>query len=303
MIEQPAGKVAVVTGGASGIGFALAQRFLAEQMAVVLADIDADALIDAASRLRASGGEVLDVVVDVSDPGQVEGLAGASLERFGAVHLLCNNAGVATSGSVWDVPLSDWDWVLGVNLLGTVHGIRAFLPRMLERGGPGHIVNTASMAGLVPVQSSPTYTVSKFGVVALSEVLYLQLRDLEAGVGVSVVCPGWVRTRLAESQRHRPDSAGQPAGATTGDGPVAAGDRAGPRRSLRRALAEAMDPAEVAARVLDAVRTDRFYVLPHDADEWLAPLRARMESILARRNPSDPDLPGSESVTALPPPA
>ncbi len=287
MIEDLSGKVAVVTGGASGIGFALAQRFLAEKMAVVVADVERAALVDAVGRLRATGGEVLDVLTDVADPEQVESLAARCLDHFGAVHLVCNNAGVGTSGAVWEISLEDWDWVLGVNLRGVVNGIRSFVPRMLAAGEPAHVVNTASLAGLVPLTTSPTYTVSKFGIVALSEILYLQLQAARAPVGVSVLCPGWVRTRLAESHRNRPDGAG-------GAGADAAQSRM--RRGLRSVLAEAMDPAEVADEALDAVRTGRFYVLPHDTDEWLAPMRARFEAILAQRNPTNPVPPGSEVI-------
>lgn len=286
-MKQLAGKVAVVTGAASGIGFALAERCLDERMSVVVADIEREALADAASRLRATGGTVLEVVVDVADPAQVEALAAATVDRFGKVHLVFNNAGVGSSGVVWEIGLEDWDWVLGVNLRGVINGIRSFVPRLIA-AGEGHVVNTAALAGFVTLPTSPTYSVAKFGIVALTEVLYLQLQAAAAPVGVSLLCPGWVRTRLAESHRNRPDRAPQR--------PDEVARRLG--RGLRRVLAQAMDPSEVAAQTIKAVREGRFYVLPHDDDEWLEPLRLRFAQILTQSNPTSPVIPASEVIAA-----
>ncbi|HTW99946.1 MAG TPA: SDR family NAD(P)-dependent oxidoreductase [Acidimicrobiales bacterium] len=288
-MEHLRGKVAVVTGAASGIGFALAERFLAEGMPVAMADIEEAALHDAAARLRATGGELIEVAADVADPAQVEALAEATERRFGAVHVVCNNAGVGVSGAVWETSEADWQWVLGVNLWGQINGIRTFVPRLIA-AGEGHIVNTASLGGLVPFAGSPAYSVSKFAAVALSEILYLQLKAAGAPVGVTMLCPGWVRTRLAEARRNRPARDG----GSSSLPPVA--QRIG--RSLHRVLQAGMDPAEVAAKVVDAIRQDRFYVLTHDSDEWVEPIRRRSEAIVAGSNPLAPVVPGIEAIMA-----
>jgi NAD(P)-dependent dehydrogenase (short-subunit alcohol dehydrogenase family) len=288
-MQELRGKVAVVTGGASGIGLAMARRFSAEGMKVVLADIEAPVLAEAAGRLRSEGADVLDVVTDVSEAGQVEELAAKTVAHYGAVHVVCNNAGVAGGGGpVWDIPLGDWEWVLGVNLSGVVHGVRSFLPRLLK-AGEGHVVNTASMAGLLGFYTSPPYAVSKFGVVALSESLYNQLQIAGAPVGVSVLCPAWVRTRIHESDRNRPPGAGAP-GATEPDEPE--------RQAMERVIESGMDPAEVAERVLAAVRSGQFYVLPHDDEFWLSLIRERTNGIVEGRNPIPGPLPGADSIKA-----
>jgi NAD(P)-dependent dehydrogenase (short-subunit alcohol dehydrogenase family) len=283
------GKVAVVTGAASGIGFALSERFLAEGMVVAMADIEPPALHDAAGRLRAMGGEVLEVVTDVADAAQVEQLAERTVERFGGVHVVCNNAGVGVSGSVWETSPQDWQWVLGVNMWGVINGIRTFVPRLLA-AGEGHVVNTASLGGLVPFSASPTYSVSKFGVVALTEILYLQLQAAGAPIGVTMLCPGWVRTRLAEARRNRPGGPGPSADSAS------VAQRIG--RNLNRVLQAGMDPAEVAAMVLDAVRENRFYVLTHDGSEWVDPIRRRMNAIIEGTNPQAPVVPGLDAIMA-----
>lgn len=282
------GKVAVVTGAASGIGRAMSQRFAAEGMAVVMADIEPGALAGAAGQLRATGADVLDVVTDVSDAAQVDALAGASIDRFGGVHVICNNAGVSSGGPAWEISLAEWEWVLGVNLWGVIHGLRSFLPRLLE-AGEGHVVNTASMAGLSPLAIAPPYSVSKFGVVALSECLYAQLRAAGSEIGVSVLCPGWVRTAIGSSERNRPASVpGQP------ETEQARRLRAG----VQRVLDAGAGPEEVAERVVSAIRNDQLYVLPQDSDAWLAPLRDRFEDILGRRNPSARPAPGMDVIMA-----
>jgi NAD(P)-dependent dehydrogenase (short-subunit alcohol dehydrogenase family) len=270
-MEELRGKVAVITGGASGIGFAMARRFSAEGMKLVIADIEVPALAEAAERLRAAGADVLEVVTDVSQADQVELLAQKTVDHYGAVHVVCNNAGVAGGGPAWDISLGEWEWVLGVNLWGVVHGVRSFVPRML-RAGEGHIVNTASMAGLIGLYTSPPYAVSKFGVVALSESLYSQLRISGAPVGVSVLCPAWVRTHIDESDRNR--------------------------LAMQHLIAGAMDPSMVADRVVEAVRSGQLYVLPHDDEFWLDLIRERTTGIVERRNPQPGPLPGSEALRA-----
>jgi NAD(P)-dependent dehydrogenase (short-subunit alcohol dehydrogenase family) len=287
-MQELRGKVAVVTGGASGIGFAMARRFGAEGMKLVIADIEVPALSEAAERLRAEGADVLDVVTDVSQADQVELLAEKTVAHYGAVHVLCNNAGVAGGGPAWDISLGEWEWVLGVNLWGVVHGVRSFVPRMLK-AGEGHVVNTASMAGLIGLYTSPPYAVSKFGVVALSESLYSQLKISGAPVGVSVLCPAWVRTRIDESDRNRPAAAGPPTATQASEET---------RLAMQHLIAGAMDPALVADRVVEAVRSGQLYVLPHDDEFWLDLIRERTTRIAERRNPEPEPLPGSEALKA-----
>ncbi|HEY3686792.1 MAG TPA: SDR family NAD(P)-dependent oxidoreductase [Streptosporangiaceae bacterium] len=272
------GKVAVVTGAASGIGFALAERFAAEGMKVVIGDVEAGALAEAAARLRGSGADVLGVLTDVRDAAQVEALAERSVARFGAVHVVCNNAGVSggVGGPAWERPLQDWEWTLGVNLWGVIHGVRAFVPRLVAQG-EGHIVNTASMAGLLTGGGGP-YGVSKAGVVSLSEGLYLALRASAPGVGVSVLCPGWVNTGIADSERNRP------AELRADRGPDPMDEER--QRGLARVVESGMAPSVVAEKVVDAIRDGLFYVLPHDDEAWLGPIRERMTNVVERRNPA-----------------
>ena len=195
VMESLRDKVAVVTGGASGIGLAMAERFLAEGMKVVIADVEAAALSPAAERLGTDGAEVLAVQTDVTVWADVEALAEAAYERYGAVHVVCNNAGVVTRGAAWEQSLEDWQWVIGVDLWGVIHGVKAFVPRMLASGEPGHVVSTASIAGLFAMPTIAPYNVAKVGVVALSETLHHDLRAAGSSIGVSVLCPGVVPTR------------------------------------------------------------------------------------------------------------
>ena len=206
-MELTAGKVAVVTGAASGIGLALAERFARAGLDVVLADVEQPALQAAAQQIAGLGAKTLAVPTDVSDEAAVNALAAASVDRFGAVHVVCNNAGVTSRADPWSGPISAWRWVLGVNLWGVIHGIRAFLP-LLAAQGESHIVNTASAAGLIPA-TTPAYDAAKHAVVAVSEDLYRAMKVAGLPVGVSVVCPGWVRAGIGLAERNWPQSLGE----------------------------------------------------------------------------------------------
>ena len=269
-------KVAVVTGAASGIGRALATAFAAEGMRVVLADVEAGALDEAAHAIAATGTKTLAVLTDVSKGEQVEALARAATDAFGAVHVVCNNAGVSVSGLSWMHTVADWEWVLGVNLWGVIHGVRVFTPLLLAQGGEGHVVNTASIAGMLSGPGMSVYDVTKHGVVTLSESLYHELRLLGSTIGVSVICPAWVNTRIIDSERNRPAELASTAQALPGREDI--------EKMARSLLASGLPPARVASLVVDAVRAGRFYVLPHP--EWKAYVRTRMEDILEDRNPS-----------------
>jgi NAD(P)-dependent dehydrogenase (short-subunit alcohol dehydrogenase family) len=250
------GRVAVVTGAASGIGLGIARAFADEGLHLVLADIDRQRLEQEAERLRSSGSHVEAVVTDVGDPDAVQALAERTMRRFGAVHLICNNAGILRHGRVWELPLSDWDAVLRVDLLGVIYGIRSFVPLLLASGEEGHVVNVASMASVVPVPGIGPYNVSKHGVLALSETLQAELAQMGASVGVSVVMPGRVATRIGQGQ-----------GNGQGQGPSA----------LAPTEPGVIEPAEVGRQVVRAVRHDRLYVFTHP--ERIAEARARFAGI------------------------
>jgi len=263
-------KVAVVTGAASGIGRGMAERFAAEGMKVVLADVEEARLAEAASALERQGAKVVAVRTDVAQAADVDALARRALAAFGGVHVVCNNAGVAAGGPSWTLTPQDWAWVLGVNLWGVIHGVRTFVPILLEQKTEGHVVNTASMAGLVAGPGMAAYNVSKFGVVALSETLQLELRALGAPIGVSVLCPGWVNTRINESERNRPARLAASAPPTAQTETM--------RQVVANALASGLPPARVAELVVEAIRVDRFYVLTHP--EWKPMIAARMDALL-----------------------
>jgi NAD(P)-dependent dehydrogenase (short-subunit alcohol dehydrogenase family) len=270
-------KVAVITGAASGIGRALADRCAQEGMKAVLADVEADALAKTEASLKASGATVLAVQTDVSQAGDIEALAQKTLDAFGAVHLLCNNAGVGAEAAVWESTLAQWEWVLGVNLWGVIHGLRVFVPLMLAQDAEGHIVNTASMAGLISGPGLGVYKVTKHAVVTLSETLHHELAECGAKVKASVLCPGIVNTRIMESARNRPghlpaEPPGRPPGARW--------------EALCQLVQAGMPPAQVADAVFEAIRKDQFYILTHpEGKEYV---RTRMEDILQDRNPTPP---------------
>jgi len=278
------GKVAVVTGAASGIGRALAERCAKEEMKVVLADIEEQALMQASRDLAAQGAQVLAVPTDVSQAGEVETLARKAFETYSAVHLLFNNAGVGAGKSAWESSLADWEWVLGVNLWGVIHGIHFFVPRMLEQRSEGHIVNTASMAGLTYGPGQSIYKVSKHGVVSLSETLYYELALRGASLKVSVLCPGLVSTNILDAQRNRPARL-QDASVKE---PLSPQAEAVVQR-FQQAVREAMPPGQVADIVFEAIREERFYILTHPT--WKAAIQSRMEDILQERNPTLPRAP------------
>jgi NAD(P)-dependent dehydrogenase (short-subunit alcohol dehydrogenase family) len=275
-MRELAGKAAFVTGGASGIGLALGRAFAEAGMKVMLADVEADALAAAVKSLHNVGPEVRGVVCDVADPVSVEDAAKASHEAFGNVHVVCNNAGVAAGGGIDNISLDNWRWVLDVNLMGVLHGIRCFLPHIRKHGEGGHIVNTASMAGMNNGMGLSPYAASKFAVVAMSEGLAAQLKPL--GIGVSVLCPSYVRTGIGESGRNRPQRYG----------PAPTLDPASPAAALVAEIAlrlqAGLDPAAVAARVLDAIRNDELYVFTHSdmgtgVDERFAAIQAAMDKV------------------------
>jgi NAD(P)-dependent dehydrogenase (short-subunit alcohol dehydrogenase family) len=281
-MQEFSGRVAVVTGGASGIGLALARRLAAEGMNIVIGDVEAPALDDALATLKADGAEAHGVVTDVSDPAQVQALADATIERFGAVHVVCNNAGVGSGGLSWEMPLSTWEWVLGVDLWGVVHGIRTFVPLLLQQD-EGYVVNTASVAGLVAGPFMGPYNASKHAVVAMSETLHHELALTGANVKVSVLCPAWVNTRIAESARNRPDhlrGQAEPSEMEAEPGEMAA--------VLQSVIQAGMPPETVAEKVLAAMRAEQFWILTHDDadDYWASLVDGRVRSLIERRNPS-----------------
>jgi len=264
-MDELAGKVAVVTGAGSGIGRAMASAFGAEGMRLMLADIDEPGLVLAADELRAEGVEVVTRVTDVGVGAEIEALAADTLAALGAVHLVCNNAGIGAGGMLAGFDVEQWQRVLDVDLWSVLHGMRVFLPILTEQG-EGHVVNTASVAGLFAAPFMGPYTISKYGVVSASETAFHELAMLAPNVGISVLCPGWVRTNIAEAQ--------------LAEAELAEGDMMGAFADLIRGFVDSgMPPADVAARVVDAVRTRRFYILTHDASADM--VRQRYEAIVS----------------------
>lgn len=272
------GKVAVITGAASGIGRGIAEKCVRVGMKVVLADIEERALRNTEAELKAMGGTVLCVRTDVSSRTDVEALACAGFDTFGNVHLLFNNAGVAAGGPPWEATWNDWEWVIGVNLWGVIHGVKVFTPLMLAQNTECHIVNTSSGAGLTAGSFSAPYAVTKHAVVALSESLYLTLQKRNALVKVSVLCPGTVRTNIPNVERNRPEQ--------LKNEPVELSPemRAG-RAALEALNAAGMPPEQAADIVFDAIERERFYILTHP--EWIELIRLRTTKLLEMENPEN----------------
>jgi NAD(P)-dependent dehydrogenase (short-subunit alcohol dehydrogenase family) len=272
VIADLAGRTAVVTGGASGLGLAMARRFGAEGANVVLADVEEGALDEARAALAAEGVAVLAVRTDVRHHDDVQALADAAVAAFGDVHVVCNNAGVVTSGPIEDTTLEQWRWVVDVNLWGVVHGCRVFVPLLARHGRAAHVVNTASMAGLDSGPYMASYFATKFAVVALTESLWHEQRLAGSAVGVSVLCPGFVRTRIAQAERNRPDGV---SGWLAGPSDAARGFAG----VLSTGVEAGIEATEVADRVRDAIATDRFYVLTHPDQAHVA-VSARAAAII-----------------------
>lgn len=284
-MKRLAGRAAVITGAGSGFGLEAARIAAREGMSVVMADVQQDALDRAVAEIEGLGAQVLPLRLDVSKADEVEAMGAATLKRFGAPGFVFNNAGVGVGGLIWEHSLKDWEWVVGVNLMGVAHGVRVFTPMMLDAATrdpdyEGHITNTASMAGMVNAPNMGAYNVTKHAVVSMSETLYQDLRLVTDRIGASVLCPYFVPTGIHRSERNRPD--------TMRD------DGAKPTKS--QLIAQAMSDkavssgkvtaAQVAQFVFDAVREDRFYVFSHP--HALGPVQSRFEDVLQLRNPSDP---------------
>ena len=279
------GNVAVVTGAASGIGRALAERSAQEGMKVVLADVEERALKQAEEELQASGAQVLAVRTDVSQDDEVEALAQQAFDAYGAVHLLFNNAGVSAGTTVWESSMADWHWVLGVNLWGVIHGIHFFVPRMLAQNSEGHIVNTASGFGLVSSSGAGIYKVSKHGIVTLSETLALELAARGARLKASVLCPGFVNTRIMDAERNRPQSLAN-APEEQHMSPESAAMAEAAVQAFRQLIQAGLAPSQVADLVFDAIRREQFYILTHPQETKLG-VQLRMEDILQERMPTE----------------
>jgi NAD(P)-dependent dehydrogenase (short-subunit alcohol dehydrogenase family) len=259
-------KVAFITGGASGIGFGMAQAFAERGMRIMLADIDREALEKSESELAARPAEVASVVCDVSDPRSVENARDATLDRFGGVHVLCNNAGVSVIGPTAELPQADWNWVLGVNLMGVLHGLQAFIPVMKKQGEPSHVINTASIAGLAPLGGKQApYKVTKFGVVALSEVLRDELS--KTSIGVSVLCPGPVRTDIIGCEAHRPERFGSS---------PEKHEQSPAQKFAASVVDSGLDPEVVGKLVVSAVEEDRLYIFTSPELRGMIDIRHKM---------------------------
>jgi NAD(P)-dependent dehydrogenase (short-subunit alcohol dehydrogenase family) len=271
-------RVAVVTGGASGIGRAMAMRFAREGMHIVLADIEQAALDQTKAHFEALGTKVLAVRTDVSKAQDVEALAERTLKAFGAVHLVCNNAGVAPGGLAWEHSVKDWDWAMGVNVWGVIHGVRVFTPILLRQQTEGHIVNTASVAGLLSLPGMALYCVTKHAVVTLTESLYHDLVQHSDKVRCSLLCPAYVPTRISDSERNRPSD--------LRDDRARSKEDLEREATLRHAVQSGRISAEqVADKVLEAVRDERFYILPHQKIKGA--IETRMQDILLERAPTN----------------
>ena len=284
MITDFKGKTAVLTGAGSGFGLECARIGAKLGMNLVLADVQQDALDKAVAELQAAGAPVLAMKVDVSKSEQVEALGAATLARFGAPHFVFNNAGVGAGGLIWENTAKDWEWVLGVNVMGVAHGVRVFTPMMLEAAAKdpawmGHIVNTASMAGLLNAPNMGIYNVSKHAVVALSETLYQDLALVTDQISASVLCPFFVPTGISQSQRNRPDAEAATAKPTRSQ-------LIGQAMTDKAVGSGKVTAAEVAQKVFDAISANQFYIYSHP--KAIGSVQTRLEDVLMARNPTDP---------------
>lgn len=277
-MQQFNGKTAVITGGASGIGRALAELFGQQGMNLVLADIEQAALDATVLDLRGRGYNCEGVITDVSRAEEVERLADAACDLFGAIHIACNNAGVITGGLLWEQSESDYRWMMDVNIWGVIHGTRSFVPRMLRQGDPCHIVNTASMAALTALPYTGIYTMTKHAVLAHSESLYHELTLHAPNVNVSVLCPEAIRTGIVGAARNRAEHYQEEGGV------AAPGGRDIAMQTLEGSVSGGLDPEVIARRVLNAIRDNRFYILSGEAS-WQATLNSRLDDIREGRNP------------------
>jgi NAD(P)-dependent dehydrogenase (short-subunit alcohol dehydrogenase family) len=274
-----AGKVAVITGAASGIGRAIADQCVALGVKTVLADVEQSALDQAGSDLQARGGTVLCVRTDVSKRSDVEALADDAYDAFGQVHLLFNNAGIGAGGVAWEASWNDWEWAIGVNLWGVIHGVKVFLPRMIAQQTECHVVNTSSGAGLIAGAGSAPYVATKHAVVALSENLYLALEQRKSPIKVSVLCPGVTRTNIAYCERNRPQELQNPPAPMTPE-------RQAGLNAFKAILERSMPSEKVAEAAFDAIRKEQFYVLTDP--RWMQMIEMRTEKLLKLENPVDP---------------
>jgi NAD(P)-dependent dehydrogenase (short-subunit alcohol dehydrogenase family) len=273
------GKVAAVTGAASGLGRSMALAFAAEGMDVALADVDEQGLLEVQEALKRHGVKTSTLRVDVSKADQLDAFAERTVRELKAVHVVCNNAGVSPLGAVWENTVADWQWILGVNLWGVIHGVHAFTPRLIAQN-EGHIVNTASVAGLISPPGSGAYNVTKHAVVALSESLHHDLRERHSAVGVSVLCPAYVPTRITESERSRPDE-------LKNSSSELLPETLARQAMLKKAVSSGKISADqVAQAVVAAVKAERFYILTHPRIKGA--IRARMEDVLEERAPRNP---------------
>ncbi len=278
-MKEFAGRTAVITGAGSGFGREFARIGAKRRMKLALADIQADALDQTAAELRNEGADVMTAVIDVSDAGEMDRFADDVFARFGKAHLVFNNAGVGSGGLIWENTVKDWDWVLGVNLWGVVHGVRCFVPRMLERGDEGHIINTASVAGLLSAQTMGVYNVSKHAVVALSETLFQDLRIVNAKLDVTVLCPAFVNTGIKDAGRNRPLQ-------LQNDAPLTPSQILARDQSYKAVTSGRITPEAVAEKTFAAIEENRFYCLTHS--KIMGAVELRMQDIVAGRNPTDP---------------
>ncbi len=279
-MKDLAGKVAIITGGASGIGLSMAKHFAGVGMKLALVDIETTSLETVTGEFKSEGVEALPLQADVSDGDRMDAVAQEVLDHYGSFHLACNNAGVGMGGNMWELEPADWEFVLGANLWGVIHGVRAF-GRHLVAQNEGHIVNTASLAGLVSVPGLGPYNVTKHAVVTLSETLRADLLAANANVGTSVLCPGFVQTQIWNSERNRKDPPSFDSAASQEEADLM-------RNAFRAMIAESMPVEQIGSAVLDAVLEDRFYITPHESTG--PAVEDRMQRIIERRDPAPPEL-------------